>query len=224
MKKELINRLNKELEKVFNEVTSNKQLEKIVNVVGKSENLKLYDLSNELIFNKKYNHLSDKEKNDLFNTFCEDEYDLFHEDMGEESLYIDFKQIGKTSSFYVVPKSYFDYYNIEDYTNKSFKEKIFMLLDEFMNNKYGYWNTSNSLMDIQEEKIINIRNNDVIDFIREYDFTIDTLVEDFKNFLIEYFEDVLKVYEYIEDFKRNQCQNFEEYYNLFYGGVKQLCL
>lgn len=71
-----------------------------------------------------------------------------------------------------------------------------------------------SFFEIEKNQIVNI-DSYLFDFLKNYNITLDECIKDFKQFIIDYFDDVKKVYDYIDDFKNNQCEYFNEYYNDF---------
>lgn len=215
MKKELLNKLNKSLNELISDLSNNNDYKKIIECIGKKEDLKLYDLSYGLYDNEEYKNLTDKEKNNLFNIFCDDSYRVFDEWIQEEKLYIDFKYIGHTSTFFVIPKRGIDYNDIYDFANSDLIGKIFLLLDEYINNELCMYYGLSSFFEIEKNQIVNI-DSYLFDFLRDYNITLDECIKDFKQFIIDYFEDVKKVYDYIDDFKNNQCEYFNEYYNDFW--------
>ena len=142
MKKELLNKLNKSLNELISDLSNNNEYKNIIECIGKKENLKLYDLSYELYDNEEYKNITNEEKNNLFNLFCEDSYTMFDEWIEEEKLYIEFKYIGNTSTFFIIPKKGGIVYNdIYDFANANLTKKIFLLLDEYINNELCIYDT-----------------------------------------------------------------------------------
>lgn len=133
-------------------------------------NLKLYDVAFEC------------EDNELFNLFCEDSYEMFNdmlEDRGLKTV-----QIGRASSFYIVP---------EYYENAFYNEEF---------DRYGFYESyigDNLFGDMEVEKS---------EGISQYD--IDIINKEVKNFK-ESIIDVIEVYKYIEEFKKNQLEIFNDW-------------
>lgn len=195
MKKELLNKLNKGLEKIFNEVNKN-----YIDCIGEKINLKLYDC----IYIDNFN-------SELFEMFCEDSY--YDYCKFKKDLYVEEKYIGYTSSFYIVPKgNRVDYYYMDEYNNADYKEKIVMLFDDFLINEIDSNYCLDDLLKVEKNKVADLGEY-FFDFLYNFNYSIDELVDGFIKFINEYIEDVKKVYDYIDNFKKNQVEYFEDYIN-----------
>lgn len=174
-----------------------------VECIGKLEDLKLHDIS--YYIGEKLGEiegLSIEKCNELyshiFNLFCEDNYNAFIN--YEEEKNTRGKYLGHTSRFYI-DTDYYDgiinYYYASDFRSEyDIEKKKSMLLDEFL---YSVLNTDEVY--IEEE------------FMNEQDFNY--MLNEYEDFLGT-IEEIYDVYEYIKDFKENQVQYFEDWYENFY--------
>ena len=204
MKKNIIDKLNKGLEKIF--LTANKDY---INCIGRCEDLKLHDIA-----------CSDLYNDDDFNNFC---YYAFndYEDF-ENTLSVKREYIHLSSKFYILPSdNILSFFDIEYLKNMSYKEKILYLLDIFISTQIDYSLSIDDLIVIDNNKITDIGNL-ATDFIKDcynYFYTnskniddiINDFINDFNKFINDYFEDVWKLYDYIDDFKENQLEFYKNY-------------
>ena len=177
-----------------------------VECIGQLENLKLHDVSYYICEKlDKIDDLTQSEYCDIyshiFNLFCEDNYNAFIN--YEEENNTKRKYLGHTSRFYI-DTDYYDgiinYYYASDFRSEyDIEKKKSMLLDEFL---YSVLNTDEVY--IEEE------------FMNEQDFNY--MINEYKDFL-DTIEEIYDVYEYIKDFKENQVQYFEDWYENFYKEV-----
>lgn len=174
-----------------------------VECIGQLEDLKLHDVSYyigeklgeiESLSNEEYNELYCH----IFNSFCEDNYNIFEED--EKNYNIKRVYLGNTSSFYIESnyhKIIDSYYYPSDYREEyDLKEKKSMLLDEFLFNQLGIY--EDCIEDYYSTK------EDFIYMLNEYEDFLDTI------------EDIYGGYEYIRDFKENQIDIFKDWYDDVY--------
>ena len=146
-----------------------------------------------------------------FYMFCEDHYRMFVEDL-KENFGIDFKdfyyQLGRTSSFYLHNESIVQLYRHEVCMGGT--------MDGIMNNLYGHnnWIWYNDNGTINEEKTLSgyedymSSEEEILENIEnELDFIINEAYDE----LVKEMSDVLKVYEYIKNFKENQVEIFKEW-------------
>ena len=151
-----------------------KELSKInYDVIGSLTDLKL--------------HLVVEEENcddELFNMFCQQQYDLF-----TEELEVEMKHVGRTSKFRIDYKDglYGNVYYYDDFVNVSKKEKMKMLFEEFV--------YSECLYDIFLED-----NETEESYVQE---RIKSYVEDLKT--------IVDTYKEIEDFKQHQVEYWNEF-------------
>lgn len=125
-------------------------------------------------------------KNDeIFNSFCEYNFEMFSDFLEDKNLKL--KPNGNTSSFYIVSKYY----------ESVFERNNF--------NKYNFYFDY-----IGGDLYLTIENEKESD-LSEYDKNImDREIKDFKESMI----DVLSAYKYIEDFKKNQIEIYNEWLEL----------
>lgn len=138
---------------------------------------------------------------DLFYWFCEDEYDMFVEDL-ENNQGIDFKKmrnpLGRTSSFYLHDGS------IIEFTGRYRDDYPWEYVLYNFINKYGY---NDTVPDITPEGTID--ENDP--YLADCEANIDYIENDMYNDMLSVFGPVVEVYDYIKDFKDNQVDIFKEY-------------
>ena len=179
------------------------ELDNRVEVIGELENLKLYDVS--YYIGEKLNQIEDLSQSEfydiyshIFEVFCEDSYSLFVDTEKENDTKREY--LGRTSSFYI-DTNYCDgiinYYYASDFRNEhDIEKKKSMLIDEFL---YSVLNTDEEY--IEEE------------YMNEQDFNY--MISEYEDFL-DSIELIYATYEYIRDFKENQINIFEDWYNDFY--------
>ena len=187
--------LQKELDKCFKLLKDNE--EKWDNYID----LKLHEASMTEVDFEHYDakiSFDSEAQNRWFNTFCDDSYDLFLEDMGQKG--IDFNElrdnVGRTSSFYLGKL-----HNTE-------KDKYSCALCEA---SYEF-NITNLEFNEDENGIHFIDNDlsgyeDIEDAVNGMLALVETMYDDLKDKL----DDIIYVYDYIKEFKDNQVENFKEY-------------
>ena len=187
--------LQKELDKCFNLLKDNEK--KWNNFID----LKLHEASMTEVDFEYYDakiSFDSEAQNRWFNTFCDDSYDLFLEDMRQKG--IDFNElknnIGRTSSFYLGKL-----YNTE-------KDKYSCALTEA---SYEF-NITNLEFNEDENGIHFIDNDlsgyeDIEDAVNGMLALVETMYDDLKDKL----DEIIYVYDYIKDFKDNQVEYFKDY-------------
>lgn len=182
------------------------ELDDRVEYIGALEDLKLHDVS--YYIGEKLDKIDDLTIEDfqyiydnVFELFCEDNYNDFINH--EEENNTERKYLGHTSSFYIDTNCYdgiINYYYPSDFRSEyDIENKKSMLLDEFL---YSVLNTDEVYI---EEEFMN--EQDFNYMINEYEDFLDTI------------EEIYNTYEYIKDFKENQVQYFEDWYENFYKEV-----
>ena len=171
----------------------------LVENVGVITDLKLYDL----VYN------SDIDFSDaMFEDFCYCEFNFFNGYLVENCCKCDY--IGRSSKF-TVNSSYrdflFSYYNQCDYfaNNKlTTLDKKVMIITE--------WLYCNDSICIALEKKLSESDGEILDAYDNctYNETIEYIKRDFKD-CIECLRDIKNVYDYINDFKKNQIENFKAF-------------
>ena len=160
--------------------------EEIVKYAGSITSLKLYDASS--LACKIARESGNEEVFEAFNNFCQESFDTFMKDSPMREL--KFKNLGITSLFRIDTKDrlYGRAYYYDDYINASEEEKKQMLYEEFL----------------------YIQNTDEIDFEKMEKYDIKMLIKEMKEY-VKSFNDIIRAYKKIEDFKKNQIEYFKEY-------------
>lgn len=173
-------------------------LDSIEDVWARMRTLKLHDVSYAL-----YKGILDKyplveeeyKEDDLFNWFCEDSYDNFLEWMKEEGITDERKYIGRTSSFYLT-----DLYSrdkevvLAELIDKTVNGFDYLDFDKEGNMEQLGWGS------YSEEDVL-LFAQDEMEYVASGKF-----LEDAK----EIMQDAIKIAKYIDDFKANQVEYFEE--------------
>lgn len=142
-------------------------------------------------------HFDEEFLNEAFYAYCDIEYDDFIEWCREEG--IEFNElrdnVGRTSSFYLGKM------------HNNFKDKYIVALaeavDEFNMSGLGF-----NMVDDKIRPILEINENDDIeDIVNEMLMLTECIYENLKYKL----EDIIKVYDYIHEFKENQVENFKDF-------------
>lgn len=153
--------------------------------------------------------IGDNNYMDEFYFMCEQEYNCFLEWMKQEGIEDNRQYIGSTSTFKLVPSRDFLSYDYGD--NVDFDRES---IDSFINNEYnGYTDIYYALDDngfIDSELLRK--------FCADSDNDIEQLKEDMEAFIeqgyndfLSLMEDVVKVHEYIQGIKDNQCSILRDY-------------
>ena len=162
--------------------------DEVVEYVGNVTNLKLYDAN--YLACKIAEESGNEEAFEAFNNFCQESFDTFMEDSESPMRGLKIKHIGRTSSFRIDTEDglFGRAYYYDDYNNASKEEKKQMLYEEFL----------------------YIQNTDESDFEEMDKDEIELLIEEMKDYVAS-FDDIIKAYDEIEDFKKNQVEYFKEY-------------
>lgn len=204
MFEEKITKVNEEIKKVVDYLKEHEE-------AFQSMNLKLYDafyyfMSDEMEkeFPLTYADNAGRNEYDDFYFFCEDNYDMFKEDL-QESFGINFSKmcyhIGRTSSFYL----HDDTIELDRYDNIDIDITIENFICEYYND--NYCNIENENVKIDEYYI----DNEDIDYSEEIENELDYIINDLYNDVVNYCKDIITVYEIIKNFKDNQVKYFKEY-------------
>ena len=196
---------------------ANKEMEKLVKFLEEhtglwqGHNLKLYDIAWNSKLQEKWN-LTDKQYNDLFNLYCEQEYSFFVEWMKESGIEDTINYWGRTSTF--------------DLTNRIIESDRRCNLDYGMivyniayNNTIGC-NDLNYIIDgdgkIKMELITRYCKKNckywLEENIRDLKEAIEYIAsgEMFNDFL-ELMQDSIEIDKYLNDFMENQVENFDNF-------------
>lgn len=183
----------------------NKALDEVIAYLKEHENawnetrtLKLHDVSyhGEEILDKYPLVKEEYKEYDLFNWFCEDEYNNFTEWMEENHIDDCRNYIGRTSSFYLT-----------DLHDNSIGNVITELIEKVYNyvgidfSEDGHIEPFTATEYYTEAELIDEAQGEMR-YIASGDFLKDTK---------KYLADAIEIADYIDTFKENQVANFEEY-------------
>ena len=199
-KKTIINMINEGVKNIM--VDYKELLDKVINV---QYNLKLEDIFY-------YNMNNDEEE--LFNIFCNEEYEIFHNFM--ENNFTELQYIGRTSTFYItdyrrqLDKEDYYYLNIKGDKRKALYLIYLALIYEYNLNIFDLFifDNESNVIDINNIEMLNFLISTNKDYLREENFK-----ELVYNFIDNEIMDCLKVANYIIEFKENQVEiwnNFKE--------------
>lgn len=153
--------------------------------------------------------IGDSNYMDGFYFMCEQEYNFFLEWMEEEGIEDNRQYIRHTSTFKLVPSRDFLSYNYGD--NVDFDRES---VDTFINNEYNGCTDIYCVLD--DDGFID--NELLRKFCADSDNDIEQLKEDMEAFIeqgyndfLSLMEDVVKVHEYIQGIKDNQCSILRDY-------------
>lgn len=178
---------------------------------NKSMNLKLYDACGMTTFTKEITggkvtvELNTEEADDLFYRFCQDAYSFFKDRTFEDlKVYQDFcdiaDYIGRTSKFYLTTM-HNDYKNKFDrYAFALYKIALDLIGDIMLK-------TENDMVQIDFDRTMEFYDDDYERLYLDLMYIINGLVEHVESILA----DVKMVYDYIENFKKEQKEMFTEY-------------
>lgn len=175
---------------------------------NKSMNLKLYDacgmtvFTKDIIGGKATIELDGEEADDLFYSFCQDALSTFR-DMSFEDLkiFLDFNDIadyiGRTSSFYLTEMH-------NDYKNK-YITALYEIADDLLSDIE--LKMENGTIKVDFDHTMEFYDEDYERLYLDLTYIINGLVEHVESILA----DVKTVYDYIENFKKEQKEMFTEY-------------
>ena len=151
--------------------------------IGESTNVKLYDVS----FYCYQNDIND----DLFNIFCENEWDFFSDYLKELGASLEF--IGRSSSFYFIPTRFdFNCYYMRECEKNEPEERRRMLFDEFLYYTGAY--------DSLGEMIDN-------------GWSVDEIKKEWMQYCADVLTPINTAWKYLDLFKLNQVNSFIEFLN-----------
>lgn len=195
MNKELIKKANEELKRLMKWFEDNKDAFNYMD-------LKLHDVQS-------YNWregpeeyplpYEENEDYDLFYRFADISYDQFIEDLREDGIKFEPKHIGTTSKFYLHDN------DIIEFTGRYRDEFNWEYMLYNLVNRYGY-----------NDVVPDITANGSIDendkYLEDCEANLKYIAEEmYKEITEYYFGDVIKIYDYIKDFKENQVQYYKEW-------------
>ena len=175
---------------------------------NKYMDLKLHDACGMTVFTKDIAggkvtiELDGKEADSLFDIFCQDAFSTFR-DMSFEDLkiFLDFNDIadyiGRTSKFYLTTM------------HNDYKNKYITALYEIANDLLSdiELKMENDMIKVDFDKTMEFYDEDYERLYLDLTYIINDIVDDVESVL----EDVKTVYNYIENFKKEQCEMFTEY-------------
>lgn len=200
---------------------ANKGLEEVIQYIESVEkcfqamNLKLHDLSWAMCSDSYFEKYDSDYLGDMFNLFCEDNYNWFCEWEKEEGIDSDIrKYVGRTSTFYLDSKDIFNRGTFYLY------DTLISMLEYNLGSCYTDWvdcipNESNvtQIDYVELQKYLNGCEKywleDEINYTKESLEYISSgeLLKDIKTAL----EDGIKEYNYIKEFKENSVEYFKEF-------------
>lgn len=152
---------------------------------------------------------------ECFESFCNEQFEIFQEYLASEAPLVKFNHLGHSSSFYFSTLS-LNIYDLDPNDLTKIKEAIltdssdfapFELLEaqEF----YNWYTLNYGTLEDEEDKEDYLQT-----LIDELQFLADNL--DFTvNRLDEHFKQVRKAYQYLNDFKKNQLQIWDDSFNAY---------
>lgn len=181
-------------------------------------NLKLHDIcynfkAEEYVRKEILERMNDDIWTDLFNKFCDLEFDDLNEILCEMEFGKPFRDcicsVGRTSSFYVVVNETFeiddDYLDTIDNVVSYYAVNGFEI-DDYLNdkNRFDVSAVRNYFLNYEYREYIEEEVSGLIE-------VIDYIIEDMKRDILKDTEDTIKLWDYIDSFKNNQ----REYFSAF---------
>ncbi len=202
--KSLIKQANKEVEKVVSYLQENQN-------AFKSTNLKLHDIAYNPTLQNKYN-LSDSEYQEFFNEFCDIEYTWYKDERNYLRLTNKHNYIGSTSNFYLYDT---DIIQLEINENIDLQNTIINMVLTLISGSsdIDYIVNENGLIniDLVAKYCIGLDNSYKNECIEDMKNDLEWISEKFLEYVKDEVEDIIKDYEYIQDFKNNQIEIFDNY-------------
>ena len=146
--------------------------------------------------------LGNEEASDLFYSFCQDAFSTFQDCTFEDmEHFVNFSEIadyiGRTSKFYLTEMH-------NDYKNK-YAVALYQVASDLISDIE--LKTENDMVKVDFEQTMEFYDDDYERLAVDLTYIIDGLVEHIENIL----KDVKMVYDYIENFKKEQKEMFTEY-------------
>lgn len=165
-------------------------------------NLKVYDIS-YMVYHAKY-----EDSNSLFGSYVDMEYQVYQDILRENYPDVEEEYLGRTSSFYYdIDKIIYNYFfNRNQDIAADFNSLIYFLEDY-----------TAIQFDLEEILLFDYSNKEKIKELQE-GYNIDIIIEELEDCIIELqylketFKKINKVYEYLNDYKKNQCKYFLDDY------------
>ena len=167
---------------LLKEILETIELDRFYNL-GEATNAKLYDVS--------YYCYENNIDDGAFNSFCEIEYYFFSDylkEVGAETTHI-----GRTSSFYFVPRAFdFNCYYMSSFNNSDIVERRRMLFDEFLYHT-GIYDSLGEMIDAG--------------------WGVDDIKKEWAQYCDDVLDPINEAWDYLDCFKANQVNNFIDYLN-----------
>ena len=179
---------------------ANKELKKVVDYLEENEsawseqrNLKLYDAA-YYDYSEDFPLICRTYGNNEFYEFCQNEYDNFLDWLAENDIdKTILNYIGSTSSFYIGKYGNED---IIDIINNIYSDNIYGHEFNYINISVNYKITPFEVWELSDDEVQD-----------ELNYIVSNLFDDVK----ATFEPIIKLAEYIDDYKVNQVKYFKEY-------------
>ena len=170
---------------LLNEILNTIDIEEFY-YIGEATNAKLYDVSYYC-----YQNDIDDINDNLFNIFCENEWDFFSDYLKDVGAALEF--IGRTSSFYFIPAAFnFNCYYMSSFERSEPEERRSMLFDEFLYYTGAY---------------------DSLGEMIDAGWGVDEIKKEWAQYCADVLTPINEAWEYLDLFKLNQVNNFIEFLN-----------
>lgn len=186
----------------------NFQLERLESFEEESSIVKFTDLKLHKIASFSMNDLT------CFDDFCQEQYEIFEEFMQEEAPKVYRKYLGSTSSFYFTTKVF-------ESLGLSPDECLMESIIEESSDRFAPDELidDNAFLDIYTQDYGKPSNNeDMVDLLATQVELLEELsdnIEYFIDSLKEDFEQVKKAYDYLNNFKENQLEIYDDYFGAY---------
>ena len=146
--------------------------------------------------------LNEKEADSLFDIFCQDAFSTFRDMTFEDlKIFLDFNDIadyiGRTSKFYLTTMH-------NDYKDK-YATALYEIAGDLLSDVE--LKIENDMIKVDFDKTMEFYDEDYERLYLDLTYIINDIVDEVENILA----DVKTVYDYIENFKKEQCEMFTEY-------------
>lgn len=152
---------------------------------------------------------------EYFEDFCSEQFNMFQEYLAEEAPQVTFEYLGRTSSFYFSTLS-LNIYDLDPNDLTQVKTTILADSSDFepselleANEFYSWYTSKVGTLEDEEDKEDYLQTLiDELNFLTDnIEFTIYRLNDHFKQ--------VRKAYQYLNNFKKNQLEIWDEYFDAY---------
>lgn len=152
---------------------------------------------------------------ECFESFCNEQLEMFQEYLAEEAPQVTFEYLGRSSSFYFSTVS-LNIYDLDPNDLTKIKEEILTDSSDFAPSEllasqefYSWYTFKYGTLEGEEDKEDYLQTlRDELNFLKDnLEFTVDRLDEQFKQ--------VRKAYQYLNDFKKNQLQIWDDSFDAY---------